>query len=102
MSQGKGDKLVVPADQPLVPSEFALIRKVAEILLKSLGIADGVSLFGIRSLPVVHESQLLADIYVEEPKQAGGVQDVEGDGVVPARLVEKHGLFEGPKAVNHS
>jgi len=102
MSQGKGDKLVVPADQSLVPSEFALISKVSEIVLKSLGIADDVSLFGVRSLPVMHKSQLLADIDVEEAKQPGSVQDVEGDVVVPARLVEKHGLFEGPEAVNHS
>jgi len=50
----------------------------------------------------MHESQLLTDINVEEAKQPGSVQDVEGDVVVPARLVEKHGLFEGPKAVNHS
>jgi hypothetical protein len=102
MSQSKGDKLVVPADQPLVPSEFALISKVTEIFLESLGIADGVSLISIRSLPVVHKSQLLADIYVEEAKQARGVQDVEGDAVMPARLVKKHSFFEGPETVNHS
>jgi hypothetical protein len=49
----------------------------------------------------MHKSQLLADIDVEEAKQPRGVQDVEGDAVVPARLVEKHGLFEGPEAVNY-
>jgi hypothetical protein len=51
---------------------------------------------------VVHKSQLLADIYVEEAKQARGVQDVEGDAVMPARLVKKHSFFEGPETVNHS
>jgi len=49
----------------------------------------------------VHESQLLTDINVEEAKEPGGVQEVEGDAVVPARLVEEHRLFEGPEAVNH-
>ena len=103
MSQSESDKLVVPADQSLVPGEFAaLISIVSEIFLNGLGIADNVSLISIRRLPVMHKSQFLTDIYVEEAKQPRGVQHVEGDAVMPARLVKERGLFEGPETVNHS
>jgi hypothetical protein len=102
MSQSKGDKLVIPADQSLVPSEFALISKVTEIFLKGLGIAYGVSLLSIRGFPVVHKSQLFTDINVEEAKQPRGVQGVEWDAVMPARLVKKHSLFKGSESIYHS